>query len=121
MGIIKIKCAGIYKIEHIHSGEYYIGKSVDIFGRWSQHYTNIIFGKHTSKKLEILMKSTSVEQFTFSILEYSSKTEFNKELKLKGAQLKSSFSSYLLKREKHWMNQYSITYSLNKQNSHFIA
>lgn len=111
--------AGIYKIENTKTGYYYIGLSVDIFSRWSSHYTAIKTNKHSSPLLTKHWNETSVQDWSFSILEYISITEYKTALKIKGKELTDSFRKHLLQREKHWMSLYSINYSLNKNNKHF--
>lgn len=111
--------AGIYKIEH-RSGFYYIGKSSDIFSRWGSHYSTMKIGKHSSPSLMNLWNSTEPTEWTFSILEYHSITEFKiAHPDLKGAELKKQFNRHQLAREKVIMKQHSINYSLNKDNKHF--
>ena len=119
MGYIKIKLSGIYKIEHIDSGMVYIGKSLDIFSRWSSHYTNIKFQKHTSILLQQYLTEYPLESFSFMVLEYVSKTEYKKQSKLKGKAFNKQFNTYLHSRERYWMSQYDIKLSLNKNNKQF--
>jgi len=114
----KIKLASIYKIEN-NSGYYYIGMSIDTFSRWQNHYTDLKLNKHSSTDLKNLFKDTRIEDWTFSILEYISLTDHRLETKLKGKELEKSFRRNLLKREKFWMSQYSINFSLNKMNKNF--
>lgn len=67
-----------------------------------------------------LWNSTEPPEWTFSILEYHSLTEFKSiNPELKGTELKKQFNRYQLAREKIVMKQYSINYSLNKDNKHF--
>jgi predicted GIY-YIG superfamily endonuclease len=116
--MIKIKLCGIYKIEH-QSGYYYIGLSKSIFDRWQNHYTDIKLNKHSSTELKDLFKSTRIEDWTFSILEYISVSDLKKETGLKGKEFENHLRRYLLIKEKFWMNQYSINFSLNKNNKNF--
>lgn len=114
----KIKLAAIYKIEH-NSGYYYIGMSVDVFSRWSNHYIDLKLSKHSSKDFEKLFKETKIEDWSFSILEYVSLTDHRLKTKLKGKELEKSFRSLLLSREKFWMSQYSVNFCLNKNRKNF--
>ncbi len=115
----RIKIAGIYKIEH-QTGFYYIGKSSDIFSRWGSHYSSIKIKKHSSTSFMNLWNSTEPPEWTFSILEYHSLTEFKSiNPELKGAELKKQFNRHQLAREKIIMKEYSINYSLNKNNRYF--
>ena len=110
--------AGIYKIEHV-SGYYYIGMSVDIFSRWSSHYTSIKMKSHSSTALMELWNSTNDTDWSFTILEHISLTDYKKETNLKGKSLENSFRKLLLDKEKEHMKLYSINFSLNKSNKHF--
>lgn len=114
----QIKLAGIYKIEHI-TGYYYIGLSVDIFNRWSSHYTNIKNLKHSSTEFQTLWVNSKPSDWSFSILEYVSITEYKKQSQKRGKSLDADFRKYLLKLEKQWMFKYSINYCLNKDKKHF--
>jgi len=91
-----IKCAGIYKIENIKTGYYYIGMSVDIFSRWSSHYTSIKTGKHSSPKLTAHWSQNKAEDWQFSILEYISLTDYKRAHQIKGKALEASFRKHLL-------------------------
>ena len=112
------KLAGIYKIEH-NTGMYYIGMSVDIFGRWSSHYHTIKLKKHSSVAFMELWNATIATEWTFSVLEVCSLSEFRYTNKLVGKASVQPFRSHLLRREKWQMSQHSITYALNKANKHF--
>lgn len=108
----KIKLAGIYKIE---IGEYYyIGMSVDIFSRWSSHWTDYRTGNHVSLKTSI-----PVEEWKFSVLEKISLTDFKNSSGLKGKQLEDGFRNLLLKKEKEWMGKFSRNFALNKNSRYF--
>ena len=110
--------AGIYKIEHI-SGYYYIGMSVDIFSRWSSHYTSIKMLTHSSTSFMDLWNSTKIVDWNFSIIEQVSLTKHKRDTSLKGKSLENSFRKLLLDKEKEQMKLYSINFSLNKSNKHF--
>lgn len=43
---------GIYKIRNKVTGKVYIGKSIDIFKRWSDHEKTLLKGKHTNKYIQ---------------------------------------------------------------------
>jgi hypothetical protein len=116
--MVKVKLCGIYKIEHI-SGYYYIGMSIDIFSRWSAHYTSIKLMNHTSNEFVSLFLSSMIEDWTFSILEYISSRDLKLQSKLKGKDFENYLRRYLLKRERFWMSKYSINYSLNKDKKYF--
>jgi len=119
MGIYRIKMAGIYSITHTETGMIYIGMSVDIFSRWQSHYTQMRTGKHSSVKLTKLWSETKPCEWTFSILEYVSISEYKLLLKTSGKELTNGFRTLLLKKEKEWMKKYSINMALNKDNKRF--
>ena len=114
-----IKCGGIYKIENTKTGFYYIGMSVDIFSRWSSHYSSIKTGKHSSPDLIKHWNNTEPPDWQFSILEYVSITEYRKEHQIKGKALEASFRKHLLKLEKIHMANHSINFALNKNKRYF--
>lgn len=112
-----IKAAGIYLIEI--GDYYYLGMSVDIFSRWKSHYTSLKLNKHHSPKLQEMFNEFGLEGMSFKVLEYISITEFKKESKKKGKALTDEFRKHLLKKEKQWMSNYSINFSLNASNKNF--
>jgi len=115
---MKIPLAGIYKITH-KSGYFYIGKSVDIFSRWSSHYTILKQTKHHSPAFQKLYSNSKVTDWTFEVLFTLSKTELKDKTGLKGAKLDRIFNSVLLSCEKDIMKRYSVKLALNKQNKSF--
>jgi len=115
----KIKLASIYKIENTITGYYYVGYSIDTFSRWNSHYTLIKTGKHSSPKLTDHWNSTEPHQWSFSILEYVSITEYKRVNQIKGKSLETSFRRHLLQREKYWMSLYSKNFALNKDDKYF--
>ena len=115
--MIKIKLGSIYKISV--GDYYYVGCSVDTFGRWSAHYTDIVMGKHSSNEFMTLFMNTDITEWRFEILEYVSKTNFKKESGLKGEALDTAFRRHLLIRERHWMSLHSINFCLNKDKKYF--
>lgn len=121
-----IPCSGIYKIENKKTGLVYIGLSVDIFSRFSQHYSNMKMNKHSSPKLSDDLSIYGIESFTFEVLEYVSKTKLRLEYKsrLDGNKFELKlfekfFKLYLLQLEKKWMSKYSINNCYNKNNKSF--
>jgi hypothetical protein len=109
----KIKLAGIYKILHKPSKQYYIGMSVDIFGRWSGHYTDIKMTRHSSPRFMELWNNTDPTEWQFSIIENVSITVFKIESKLKGKGLVSGFRKHLLEKERYWMSKHKLSLALN--------
>ena len=119
MSYMKIKLSGIYCIKHPETELLYIGKSLDIFSRWSSHYTNLYINKHSSTRLLELFNTHPVTEFQFSVLEYCSKTDFKKEHNYKGKELNKQFNKYLHSRERYHMSLYSSQLALNKNNKQF--
>ena len=113
----KIKCGGIYIIE---CGDYYyIGKSVNIFDRWGQHYTALKQNKHSSSKLQAYFNEFGVLSMKFKVLEYVSLTEFKKSSKIKGKAAITAFNRHLLMLERKYMKNHSINFALNADNKYF--
>jgi hypothetical protein len=113
----KIKLGGIYIIE---IGEYYyIGKSNDVFSRWSSHYTSLVMGKHSSPLLQEKFNELGVASLTFRVLEYISITDYKKVSNMKGKELEKNYNRLLLMKEKEWMKKWSVNFSLNKNNRYF--
>jgi len=117
--MIKIKLAGIYKITHIPTEQYYIGMSVDIFNRWRGHYTDIKITRHSSPRFMLLWNETDPTEWKWEILEGVSLTAFKIDSGLKGKKLEAGFRQHLLRLEKSWMSKHSKTFALNKNNKHF--
>lgn len=62
------KIRGIYEIRH-ESNKTYVGSSITIKSRWSQHKCELRSNKHHSLKLQRAWNKYGEESFTFSILE----------------------------------------------------
>ena len=92
----KKRVCGVYKITYLKDGNIYIGQSVDIQRRFSEHIKKGLGAEPTSKnKLYTLMKKAGVENFSFELLEEIPKEELNKK-------------------EKYWIDFYqSDIYGLN--------
>lgn len=90
------KVSGIYKITCVENNKTYIGKSVDIANRWSEHIkSSLEIGTIAKNQLYTLMKEKGAENFTFELLE-----EVNKDK--------------LLERESYWIKFYETdSYGLN--------
>jgi hypothetical protein len=116
--MIKIKCGGIYKIEH-QSGYYYVGLSSDCMSRWSSHYTALKLNKHSSPKFQQLWNKSEPSEWFFSILEWVSITEFKKVSQIKGKKAEIEFRKLLLSKEREWMMKFSKNWCLNADDKHF--
>lgn len=59
---------GVYAIEHIASGRFYVGNSVDMEARWSVHRSKLRRGKHHCIHLQRAWDKYGSEQFEFLVL-----------------------------------------------------
>lgn len=116
--MVNIKLASIYQIKH-NSGYIYIGMSTNTFGRWQSHYNLLKKGIHHSPKLQKLWSNSIPSEWSFSVLEYISFTEWKKESQLKGKAAINGFRKYLLFNEKVVMKKHSKNWCLNNDDKHF--
>lgn len=63
------RASGIYKITCLPTGKIYVGSSVDIRARWSQHYSDLCKGHHHSTHLQLAWDKYGAEAFELSVLE----------------------------------------------------
>lgn len=68
--------SGIYKIEI--EGWIYIGKSTDVFLRWSKHLTDLFANKHHNENLQKIFDESDYKEIRFTILKLCKKTELVK-------------------------------------------
>jgi hypothetical protein len=111
--------SGIYILEHTPTGMCYVGESIDVFSRWSSHYTQLKIGRHSSKLFQELWGKTRPEEWSWRLLEVISKTESKERSGLKGRSFETFFKRELRSREKHWMGLCSKGYALNQNQKHF--
>ena len=69
------KHAGIYQIEL--DGFFYIGKSNDVFLRWSSHLTDLFYKRHHNKPLQEHFDVSNYRNLKFTILKICSKKELS--------------------------------------------
>jgi group I intron endonuclease len=62
--------AGVYMIECERNGAYYIGSSVNLRSRISNHKNKLATGKHRNKRLQRTADKYGVDSLDFRILEY---------------------------------------------------
>lgn len=84
---------GIYKIYCIPESKYYIGSSIDINRRWSEHKRQLNRQAHRNNYLQLDWDAYGDESFEFSILE---------------------LTEDLVAREQHWINTYTNNYNIAK-------
>ena len=99
---------GIYKIKNRITHKVYIGESLDIKRRWSQHKNDLRHGKHHSERLQRDWKKYGEKAFRFSVVERFWFTKYANPNKLKIA---------LLMREGYWMDRYNSIYDYNNEDS----
>lgn len=63
------KIIGVYQIVHKSANMVYIGQSIDIFRRMSQHYGQLRRGTHRCPRLQNAYTKYGLEDFTWFILE----------------------------------------------------
>lgn len=114
-----VKMSGIYKITHKPSGMCYIGKSVDIFSRWSSHYTHIKTNKHSSPLFTFYWQRSKPSDWVFSILEIVDFEEYKRKNHLPSEFLQKSFDYYLIDLEKKYMSEHSRNFALNQDVKYF--
>tara|TARA_R110002020_G_scaffold318266_2_gene533827 strand:+ start:4916 stop:5254 length:339 start_codon:yes stop_codon:yes gene_type:complete len=91
--------AGIYAITNNKTDMIYLGRSVDIMGRWNTHLTQLFAGTHHNKNLLQDFQQHNYRDFKFEIVELCSKTQIRqrekeliKDYKEKGEKLYNSNS-----------------------------
>jgi hypothetical protein len=114
-----IKLGGVYRIQHLPTGFYYIGMSVSIFSRWQSHYTNLKSKNHSSPKFTDLWSITCPTDWQFEILEIVSITEYKERTGLKGKNLEKFYRKELLRVERIHMSNHSKNYCLNNDDKYF--
>lgn len=64
----KAKVCGIYCIENLINGKKYIGQSIDIYSRWTNHKNELNRGAHINEKLQNGWNKYGPNNFKFYIL-----------------------------------------------------
>lgn len=80
--------SGIYKIRNLINNKIYIGSSINVSVRISQHKLQLKNKKHHNKYLQSSVNKYGIENFEYSILEYCNENE-------------------LLEREEYYINYYN--------------
>ena len=78
--------SGIYQIRNLTNGKVYLGSTVNLQRRWSEHKTKLQKNKHANRHLQFAWNKYGEESFVFEVLEYCMKSEY-------------------LKREQYWLDQ----------------
>lgn len=69
MAVQPPRSPGVYKITCLPTGKIYVGSSVDIRTRWSQHYNLLRRGEHHSKYLQLAWDKYGEPAFELTVLE----------------------------------------------------
>lgn len=69
------KICGVYCIENLVNHKKYIGSSVNIYRRWSQHKRELNGNYHYNNYLQNAFNKYGKDNFAYFIIEY---TEYNK-------------------------------------------
>ena len=76
----KDKIAGIYKITNVKTEEAYIGQSVDIAKRWTDHIKcGLGINASATNKLYTAMQKYGIHNFTFELIEQCPKEQLNEK------------------------------------------
>jgi len=87
---------GIYKIENIINGKVYIGQSINIYKRWSEHKRNLnnVNNKHPNDYLQKSWDKYGRDNFTFEIIEKCSVANIDEKEILYIQQYKSHIRTF---------------------------
>jgi group I intron endonuclease len=67
-----MKLAGVYKIQNMATGKFYIGSSsVNIFYRFNRHISQLKNNKHFNSKLQNSFNKHGIDCFELSVLEFT--------------------------------------------------
>ena len=66
-------CAGIYEIKNISNGKRYVGSTINLKGRWNDHYSSLVQGVHYNRYLQRAWNKYGEESFEFSPILYCDK------------------------------------------------
>lgn len=97
----KVTYAGCYEIRNNATNEVYIGESINLFGRFAEHISELYENKHHCKKLqEAFNKTKSISDFTITPLFMFPISSIDKnELKQETLYLESAF--YIIAKSNH--------------------
>jgi len=69
--------SGIYQINNIETGAFYVGQSVDVQSRLERHAKKLRGGKHINKHLQNSWNKWDEDAFTFEVLELCPERDLN--------------------------------------------
>lgn len=64
-----MKISGIYKITNVETNDCYVGSSIDIKRRWTEHKIPSSWKRQPNNKLYIAFQQYDLDKFSFEILE----------------------------------------------------
>jgi len=129
-----LKVAGIYKIENLETHKVYIGETINLFNRVTQHLTGLVKGKHPNKEMQKDCLLYGIDSFKFeplfildkSLLEDKSycyminyllylESAFYKMYEQNFERFYNSIPYEMIKNKSININTYKINYDLLKQ------
>lgn len=76
--VLKAPVSGIYKITRLKTGEFYIGRSVDVMKRWTEHVKSALeIGTIAHSYLHTVMAQDGLDRFLFELVEACPKDQLN--------------------------------------------
>jgi group I intron endonuclease len=69
--------SGIYQINNVETGAFYVGQSVDVQSRLERHAKKLRSGKHVNKHLQASWNKHGEDAFTFEVLELCPERDLN--------------------------------------------
>lgn len=89
------RLSGIYKIQNLINGHFYVGSAVDIKRRWRQHKFDLLHNDHDNIHLQRSWNLYGDKNFEFTVVEYCEKTS-------------------LVLKEQYWMDTLNPEYNIGK-------
>lgn len=66
---MKTIIAGIYKIDCVQNGRFYIGSSIDVQQRWKKHQSDLRGNKHCNRHLQSAWNKYGADSFRYTLLQ----------------------------------------------------
>lgn len=91
------RISGVYKIENVKNGDFYIGGSINIKNRWSGHKSHFRKNIHTNPRMQNVWNKYGESIFEFSILEIT-----------------KSKKKIIEEREQHYIDELNPVYNVRR-------
>ena len=65
---MKEKISGVYRIDNIVTGDFYIGSSKNVKKRWGEHKRSSVWNRYPNNPLYLDMQKYGLDKFEFTIL-----------------------------------------------------